>query len=215
MLFIYLATLGFGAVLILVSLVAGAAGHGGGSQTEIGKPDGIPVPPQLEGGASADVAGETAIDKPDVHVPDKPDAGAIWAYIPITSIRFWSYAALAFGLVGVALEYAAIPGWIGFSAAAGTGVSIGWMAAQVFRRVLRDQVTGETDVSAFAGREGVVVIAVRPGGRGKVAVEGPGGRVELPATTRDTRALDRGVRVLITQVSANTAEITSIDPGGP
>jgi hypothetical protein len=55
-----------------------------------------------------------------------------------------------------------------------------------------------------------VILPVRPGDVGKIAIHTMAGRFEMPATTRDGQAIEPGIAVLIANVADGVADVTSL-----
>lgn len=216
MLALYLGTFGFGVVLIVVSLLLG-----GGGDTDVDSDVELDVDADVDLDIDADVDVDIDADVDvdhgggdvglDLDSDTDADGGGVMDWLPVTSMRFWTFALAAFGFVGAALRLGGVHWIVTLALALTVGLALGWGAALFFRALLRDKVTGETEVTGLAGREGQVVLAVRPGSRGKIALLGPSGRLELFAVTRDDRPIERGERILIAHVQDGVADITRLD----
>ena len=246
---IYLAALGFGSVLVGVSLLLG-----GDADKDIDKDLDLEVDGDVDGDfdadADADFDADADVDADfdadadvdidadaDVDVDADADADAEGGlaghglmagatdnpedlmaleakarrFNPLISMRFWAFGSQSFGLVGTMLVFTiGHPIWVPFVAGA-TGLGIGTGAAWFFKQLKTSQVTSDTGLSRFIGEEARVVITVRPGDMGKIAVQTMAGRVEMVARTRDDHELPAGSKVLIAHVDKKgTAQVTSI-----
>ncbi len=217
MLALFLAAAGFGTALIVVSFLLG--GGDTDADLDVDADVDLDVDADVDLDADADLdagAGGSSFDA-DVDLDADGDAdgggdgGGIGQWLPITSLRFWTFALFAFGLTGSLLSLLGAGAILSAVVAVLVGVGIGWAAAQIFRYLLRERVSGATTLDSLAGREGRVVIPVREGRRGKIAVQGPAGRIELLATSGDGRDLMRGERVLIAHVEDGVADVTSLE----
>ena len=190
MLPLYLAALGLGGVLIVASLVLGGHGEGGASDT-----------PDVGGHLEGEV--DQALDK-DL---DKDLAGAgMW--LPLLSVRFWTFALAGFGLTGSLLSLLSVAATPAALAATGTGLGVGWTVATVFRRLQRDQVTGTVGLAGLGGTEARVLLPVAPGDLGKIRVVVGGQDLDLPARTQDERRIERGESALVVEVRDGVAVVT-------
>jgi hypothetical protein len=193
--------LGFGAIVVGLSFFGshdmGDGADIGSHDVDLGAPghDG-PLDQALEGVLQAADVAQKAADA----AGDTPSA--MWL---LTSMRFWSYGLFAFGLTGLVLGCVGVP-WEGLWAGM-AGVGAGAAAALAFGRLRGQTVTSPVHHAHLAGQRGVVVIAVRPGAPGKVAVTTLAGRVELPATTSDAEALPEGARVTLSAVRGGVAVV--------
>ena len=193
MLGLYLASLGFGASLILVSLLFG------GGDKEFDKDFDKDL--ELDGDADIDGAAEG-------QVGASTEAAGPW--LPLLSMRFWTFALATFGLTGTLLTLLSVPALITGVMAGVVGIGLGLGAARFFHALKKDSVTAEVSLSRFAGEEARVLLAVRPGGTGKIVLQTATGRVEMPATTRDSEALDIGATVIIASVRDGVADVSDL-----
>jgi hypothetical protein len=74
----------------------------------------------------------------------------------------------------------------------------------------KDAVSAEVSLTRFAGEEARVLLSVRPGGVGKIVLRTATGRVELPATTQDSEALEIGAVVIIASVHDGVANVSDL-----
>jgi hypothetical protein len=138
------------------------------------------------------------------------DAGQAW--LPFLSMRFWTFGATAFGAIGALLMLVGISAAIAAAVATPVGLATGLGAAWVFRYLKHNQVTADTGRRGLIGVEARVLLSVRPGSVGKIAVITPEGRVEMRARTGDGRALPIGASVLVTDIDDDgIADVTAMD----
>lgn len=194
MLFFYLAAAGLGVSLILVSLLLGGADADADLDVD------VDADLDLDVDADLDADG-------DVH------AGGVGNWLPVGSLRFWTFLVAAFGLTGTGLTVGGAPWGLVLVVALTIGIGTGWSAAAFFRYLLNERVSGEVALDHLTGREARVVLEVRPDRRGRVLVQTHAGTMELSATTGDDRAIARGDSVLITSVRDGVADVTSLAPG--
>jgi membrane protein implicated in regulation of membrane protease activity len=122
----------------------------------------------------------------------------------VASTRFWSFALLAFGLVGTALTVFGLAGAV-LSAvlATSSGVVSGFFAASVIRNLTSRPATSHSVSSDVIGRVGRVIVPLVPGGLGKVRVELKGGVIDYVARSRES--LEAGESVVVEE--ANEGEV--------
>lgn len=203
MLALYVGTLGFGIVVVGVTLVGGHGGEGG--------PDAPHV--DLDGHAESNAL-EHALESAAAPLANAAHAaqavgnlgsdlaGSLWIF---RSIRFWSFGLTAFGATGTVLNCAGSDWHAPVSIL--MGLFAGGFAAIAFRRLGAEQVSGSTDPTELVGREARVMIAVRPGRPGKVVVTTlAGGHTELPATS--STPFEVGEAVTISAVHGGVAALS-------
>lgn len=142
------------------------------------------------------------------HELDHADAGthdgADSAASMLLSMRFWTYALMAFGLVGTALHYLALAGAVLTPVlAVVAGLCSGTTAALVFR-ALKPAVSSATTQDETLGRVARVTVPVRKGGLGKVRVEMRGRHIDLLAVS-DRSDVDPGEQVVVVEFRGNHA----------
>jgi hypothetical protein len=193
MLALYLAALGFGCSLIVVSLLLGA-------------------------GETKDFDKDLAVDKGiDLHAAGPTDqAGhdvpSVWT--PFLSMRFWTFGAASFGLAGTMASLLGLPEMLVLAVAVVSGGTLGTGAAWFFRALKRDSVSGDTSFDRFAGEEAKVVVGIRGHQHGKIVVHTLAGRVEMPATTRDERPIAAGSTVIVASVHNGVADVSRLPTAG-
>jgi hypothetical protein len=124
------------------------------------------------------------------------------AWSLLASVRFWSFALLAFGLVGTLLTFLGLAGTV-VTLVLGvlSGVGSGFTAAVVLHRLLsRSPQTGGS-YADLRGQVGRVVVPVTPTGPGKVRVSVNGLSVDVVA--RAAEAFDVGEAILVLEVSGD------------
>lgn len=205
MLALYLATAACGVVLIGVSVLLGGSAD---ADADLDLDADVDVDVDVDVDADVDVDGDAEVDH------DATGLFALGSWLPFLSMRFWTFFVFSFGLSGSLLTFFAVPWLLTLLLALGLGFGLGWAAALFFKALLRDQVTGDTGLEALVGREATVVLNIREGARGKIAIESYAGRIELLATSGDGRALSRGERVLVAHVQDGVADVTRLAPDG-
>jgi hypothetical protein len=144
----------------------------------------------------------------DPHHGDPASHAAGW--LPFVSLRFWTFGASTFGLTGGLVSLLPVAEPVPAVLATAVGVAIGAVAASAFRWVGRDVVTSSPSLARFVGEQARVVVAVRPGRSGRVALLTDAGRFELPAVSADPAALEHGDTVLIADVRHGVADVTRL-----
>jgi hypothetical protein len=212
---VYLFSFGFGAFLIALSAVFGGGDADGDADVDVDSDVDVDmdadVDVDMDMDMDADVDVDHDVDK-DFHIGDAGDA--MW--LPFLSMRFWTFGSMVFGLSGLMLStfLSVLPA---AAVAIGLAVGIGTGAAYVFKTLKTETVTGETGLRHYIGREARVLLAVRHDRPGKIVIDTAAGSIELPATTGDSKPIERGATVLIANVKDGQADVTALPtlPGDP
>lgn len=144
---------------------------------------------QLAAGHDSDLGGhDAAID----HATDHD--GAPWMIV--ASLRFWSFALLAFGLVGTLLHLFGLAGTVlTLCLALGSGVASGVFAVTVIRRLLTRAPSSNVSRGEVVGRMARVIVPIDGAAPGKVRVELKGTWIDLVARSREPIAAGEAVIV--------------------
>lgn len=164
---VYLLALGFGATLLLASLVMG------------GK--------DVDGDADGD-----ADDGDGDHAGGGLD---VWAMA--RSLRFWTFLLTFGGAVGLLLRAVGMGDGVFAAMVAGAvGLVVGVGATWLVKTTARPA-TSTVTARELAGASGSVLVAVAAGGLGKIRVEAKGRALDLLAETDDGEPIPVGAEVLI------------------
>ncbi len=147
----------------------------------------------------------------DVHHEGPGGAPGDGAFVGLfLSMRFWTYALLAFGMVGAAAHFLHLAGATAvFVTALTMGVAAGLAASMLFR-VLKPGVSSATTSAETVGRMARVTVPLRKGGLGKVRVEIKGKRVDLLATTDADDDIAAGTEVVVVEFRGEQAHVEPI-----
>ena len=134
-------------------------------------------------------------------------------FLPIfLSLRFWTFALMAFGLSGALLHYFDLAAdVVALSVALGLGTASGLLASLTFRALSRAEPNSAASAGDAVGQIGRVLVPLDKASRGKIRIELKGQTVDLLATTDDER-LEAGQMVLIEEVREATAHVTQAPP---
>ena len=105
----------------------------------------------------------------------------------------WGTSALAEPLVG------------GF--AAGTGLVAGTAMAYAMRALKKGEAHGNVSSRDYQGAEGEVLVAIAPGGTGKVRTRLRGEEIDLLATSDEPEALPKGTPIIVIEVVGPQARV--------
>lgn len=127
---------------------------------------------------------------------DGIDPEGIW--LPFLSLRFWTYFAAGFGITGGLLT------WLGTliepviaASAGGTGLVAGLAMSYAMRALKRGEAHGHIGLRDYQGSEGSVLVAIQPGGTGKIRTRVRGEELDLLATSESTEPLVAGTPIII------------------
>ncbi len=118
------------------------------------------------------------------------------------STRFWTFALLAFGLLGTLLTlFGLAERWLVFGTAGAGGLASGLFAASVLRRLTNAVQSSHASSGDVVGQVGRVVVPLDGAGPGKVRVELKGSQVDYVARSKDK--LDLQEAVVVEEVIGN------------
>jgi hypothetical protein len=150
------------------------------------------------------------------HTADPHAEGSMHGQlIALFGLRFWSFAAAFFGVAGLLLRAAGVPGAGGIAAAVGLAAGLG--ASVLFRKWTREAVGRVADAATLVGREGRLLLPVAGAQPGKVRLAQPaGGHVDLVAEAAENEALPAGAEVIVVEVRGTVAVVarTPVARGG-
>lgn len=133
------------------------------------------------------------------------DTGLIAVFL---SLRFWTFALLAFGLVGSILHFFALASPIVTGIASSVmGLASGSLASFTFRFLHQTQVSSGAEARDAVGQVGRVLIPIERGKRGKVRIALRGQTVDLIASTDDERLQD-GELVIVEELRGTMAHVS-------
>jgi len=133
------------------------------------------------------------------------DAGA-WSIF--LSARFWTFALLAFGMVGALVAGFGLAGrLLTLFLAIGSGLCAGLVAGFTFRALRHTQASTTASLEETVGQVGRVLLPCAKGKVGKVRLELKGQSVDVLATTGDEE-IAIGRRVVVEDVRGGIAHVT-------
>jgi membrane protein implicated in regulation of membrane protease activity len=185
--------------LMLTSLYIAATIIGGGLVV-IGLFHGHDSDGGFDGGHDAhiDLSHDAAVDH---HGP----VDNLW--LPILSLRFWTYFLITFGLVGlIAGNFTTVQPAVVALAAAGAGLFTGLAVAYTIRH-LADEIGSVTGVQDMLGMEGEVLVAVRPDSPGRIRCNIKGDSIDLLALSEGDYILQPGERAVVVAVDGDRARV--------
>lgn len=160
---------------------------------------------QLVFGHDSSADAEVGLDAPGapdaVHGHDVADAG-LWPMV--TSVRFWTFALLAFGVFGTLATLLGGSSPLVAVIAALSGIASGFLASWVVRRLSAS--SGSHVVSEAVGKLGRVLVALDAARAGKVRVELRGEMHDLLA--RADEPITVGESVVVLAIEGGVATVT-------
>jgi membrane protein implicated in regulation of membrane protease activity len=146
------------------------------------------------------------------HHGDKDAGSAAGAVAIFLSLRFWTFAALAFGLSGSLLHHFGLASFgLTLALASVAGLSSGLFAALAFRAAVRLGTSTRADASSAVGTVGRVLVGCSKGQVGQVRIELGGSSVDFMATT-DEDELRKGELVLVEEMRGAVAHVGKRPP---
>lgn len=120
-------------------------------------------------------------------------------WLPLLSLRFWTFALCFFGLTGLLITLITpdLAPWLTALIALGMGIFCGWIAAVVLRSLSRQPISSMVKPEALIGQVGQVEIPFDQASRGKVKLVLGDSTVSYFAITQEERAFAVGDSVLV------------------
>lgn len=204
LIYIYLASLIIGGVLLGASILLG--GHDDADMDVDGDAD-------LDLDADGDLEAEGGLDK-DVDAGGHGDlSGILFSFL---SLRFWTFFLAFFGLTGLVLggfDLVSSP-WLGLALALGMGLGTGFGAMAIIRRLQTDTAGHAVRSSDYVGKTARVVVPFEgESGVGKVRVDIRGNTVDLLASGLESDGYGSKDEVLIVEMEGSRARVARIDGG--
>ena len=166
------------------------------------------------GNGDADADGPADVDGGEVGEADAVETGGVGdllGWLPITSLRFWTFFAAGFGATGAAL----LASGFGSGLSLGAAIPVGYIAGTGFSLALRRLAKSETDSSLgerdYVGALGTVVLPIGRESTGKVRLSLKGRTVELLANTEDDELLREREQVMVYGVKPDGNVLVSRD----
>lgn len=129
------------------------------------------------------------------------------------SMRFWTFALMAFGLVGSLLHYLDLASFgIGLALSVVAGLVSGFTAGFTFR-MLKGGVSSSTGHDETIGKMARVTVGLRKGGIGKIRVEVRGNTVDMLAVT-DSDEVAPGQEVVVVEHRGEHVYVEPIGKAG-
>lgn len=216
MLSVYLASLVFGGIFVVASVLFGDHDKDFDKDFDLDLDADVDIDADVD--ADVDVDHDLEMDHGDspgsdmLHLGGEAAHDALW--LPFFSLRFWTFALASFGMTGTLLHLLIGTMAIVFPTSLAAGVSIGTFAAWTFKRLKTETVSADTGLQQYVGAEARVLIPVTATRPGKIVIDSLAGQIELRATTKDDKPLERGQRVLVAYIDGADADVTSLPRGG-
>jgi membrane protein implicated in regulation of membrane protease activity len=147
-------------------------------------------------GPAADHASEVVHAGPGTAGHGAGGADAAW--LPLSSVRFWTFGSCFFGMTGSLLTWLGAAGpavTLALSVAMGAGC--GSAASWAIRKLRQSEVSGHVGHDDYVGAIGTVVVPIAPGRTGKVRCTLKGLTEDLLARTDEKGDLAEGTKVLV------------------
>ncbi|HSM80315.1 MAG TPA: hypothetical protein VLS96_01455 [Nodosilinea sp.] len=132
-------------------------------------------------------------------------------WLPLLSLRFWTFALCFFGLTGllIALLQPQLAPWLGALIALVMGLFCGLVAAVVLRSLGQRSVSSLMRPDQLAGQLGTVEIPFDRHSRGKVSLRLGDSTVSFLALTQEEQGFERGDAVLVVGLERNQLWVAS------
>ncbi|HKO95026.1 MAG TPA: hypothetical protein VJU61_27920 [Polyangiaceae bacterium] len=185
---LYFAALIFGLGTLLTQLMFSSSAHAE-----------VPDPPALDAPDHAESSHEHLTHPHDSISGEVSTSPGDWASI-VLSLRFYMFAAIAFGLVGAPVTLLGVSGTAAtFAAALVTALLTGFGASLGFRVLGRQTLSSGVEPRELVGLVGRVLLPCDKGRRGKVRLNVRGQTIDYIAVTEEV-ALGTGAAVIVQEV---------------
>lgn len=164
-----------------------------------------------DAGHDVDVGHDFDADAPDhdfdVHHENTGELTAD-TWIPFFSLRFWTYFAATFGLIGLILTLLRLADPITtFVLSISVGFGMGLLVAYLMRVLKNASTTSSAGVQDLLGKEAKMLVGVKTSQLGKVRFEVKGEIIDMIAVTEDGSEIESGEEVLIVGIEGNQARV--------
>ncbi|MEB3291178.1 MAG: NfeD family protein [Leptolyngbya sp.] len=192
----------FGGIFVLLAAIGGL--DGADIDTDFDLDLDSPVPDPLD-----DVDVGTQIDQTLTALRSR------W-WLPLLSLRFWTFALCFFGLTGllITLLTPSLSPWLTGLIAMGMGIFCGWVAAVVLRSLSRQPISSMVKPESLIGQVGEVEIPFDQASRGKVKIVLGDSTVSYFAITQEERAFALGDSVLVVGMEHGKLWVASAEEVG-
>lgn len=193
----YVGSLIVGGGLLGSSLLLGGSDHDADADAD------LDVDGDMDG--DADLSGDHDHDHDHAHDAHGPDLGGL-LWMPVLSLRFWTFFAAFFGLTGTLLDGLGIaPPGVALGTALAVGLTCGYTTALLIRLLRSKEVDSSIDPERdYVGRSGDVLQDVLPGDPGLVRLHVKGVFVDVEAVVDpDAASLRRGQKVIVIGLSGD------------
>jgi membrane protein implicated in regulation of membrane protease activity len=195
---IYLASLAFGGVLLVASLILGHDGDGDHDFDGHG---------ELDFDVDTDLAAEA--DAP-IH-GDMDALGGIFG--ALKSIRFWTFFTAFFGLTGSVFEGLELleNEYVILALALAIGLIAGATIVTALNRLRAGEHGHVEGASDYVGKSGKVLVTVKRDTPGKLRLEMRGRTVDVLAVTEESEPIPTGEQALVIEMRGATALVTRLE----
>lgn len=186
MLTLYLIALAIGGTLVVASLLFGGDA-------------------EADADVDADIDCDAGLDV-DVHAGGDVGHGLDFGdWLPVTSIRFWTFFLAFFGLTGTLMQGLGVIDmkWVTVAISSAVGWVCGTATVIAYRKLKRDVVNSHIGEADFVGATGTIVVAVAKGNAGKIRLQMGGRTVELIAETEDDEEFAAKQNAIVFKVKEN------------
>ncbi len=200
MLIFYLVALALGGTFVVASLL-----FGGDADTDLVDVDvDMDIDADVDMDADADVEGDGDGDT------EGWGFDGVLAWLPVTSLRFWTFFLAFFGLTGTVLTSFALleDAWIIAAISGAIGYMSGGSMVAAMRHLSRNQTDSTVSEKDYVGANGIVMVPVSKDRVGKIRIELKGRTVELLAKTEESAPLPTKESVMIYALAGDCVLVT-------
>ncbi|MEY4545192.1 MAG: hypothetical protein RL685_1387 [Pseudomonadota bacterium] len=164
---------------------------------------------QLLSGSHAD--GASAGETPGTDLELAAEHGGVgdWAAI-VLSLRFYMFAAIALGIVGVPVTWWGLASPVAtFVASLATGLVLGLFATRAWQALQRQTLSSGAEAAELRGQVGRVLVGFERGRPGKVRLRVRGQIIDFLATT-DEASLVAGTAIVVQELQGQSVHVCAV-----
>jgi len=167
----------------------------------------------LDVGADAELAGDVHFGGGHGDVDHFDGHAGMGVWLPFLSVRFWTFFACFFGVVGTAMTVMGRSFALTLGLALSLGGVTGWLASYVMHRLSKEQLSSGVSVSDYIGLSAKVLVPVGAGREGQIRCFVKGTYVDLLAQCDASDPLPAKSEVLIIEMNGLAARVVPAPVG--
>ncbi len=145
------------------------------------------------------------------HGVDSEHGSEFINWLPFLSLRFWTYFAAAFGVIGTLLTFLRLGDSNSILVTSLiSGFLMGVAVWGVMKWVQVNEVGRSVQTDDLLGKTARVIVACRPGQLGKIRLDVRGDMIDMMATDEEDQTLHIGEEIVITRIEKSVAYVLTL-----